>query len=107
MDNRLFAGLKRQRVLFGCLLTGLLLWSGMLPLYAQDGATGSVSGIVRNDQGEPLSGITVVANNLSTHLTAGTMTDTTGLFHFPKLPVSGKYSFTFSGVGFESQTLSG
>ena len=105
MDNRLSAGLKRQGLFFGCLLTGLLLCWGMSPLHAQDAASGGVSGIVRTEQGDPLSGITVIAANLSTHLTAGTMTDTTGLFHFPKLPANGKYSFTFSGVGFESQTL--
>ena len=105
MDNRLSAGLKRQRLFFGCFLTGLLLCWGMSPLHAQDAASGGVSGIVRTEQGDPLSGITVIATNLSTHLTAGTMTDTTGLFHFPKLPANGKYSFTFSGVGFESQTL--
>jgi hypothetical protein len=80
MDNRLSAGLKRQRLFFGCLLTGLLLCWGMSPLHAQDAASGGVSGIVRNEQGDPLSGITVVATNLSTHLTAGTMTDTTSGF---------------------------
>ncbi|WP_431209597.1 hypothetical protein ACQ86N_26035 [Puia sp. P3] len=30
-----------------------------------------------------------------------------GLFNFARLPVKGKYSFTFSGVSFQPQTLSG
>ncbi|HEY4107399.1 SusC/RagA family TonB-linked outer membrane protein [Puia sp.] len=76
-------------------------------LRAQQVGTGSVSGIVRNDQGDPVSGVTVVATNLSTGSSAGTQTDTAGVFRFPKLIASGKYSFVFSSVGFQTQTLSG
>jgi TonB-linked SusC/RagA family outer membrane protein len=73
---------------------------------AQD-RTGSVTGIVRNDQGDPVSGISVIATNASTGLSSGTQTDTAGLFNFTKLPVNGRYNFSFSGVGFQQQTLSG
>jgi len=44
------------------LLTWLLLVCLGYTLQAQD-RTGSVTGIVRNDQGDPLSGVTVLASN--------------------------------------------
>jgi TonB-linked SusC/RagA family outer membrane protein len=106
MDNRLFAAIKRQKLFLGYLLVGLSLCFGVLRLQAQE-TGGSVSGIVRNEQGDPVSGISVIATNLKTGLTAGAQTDSTGLFHFPKLPVGGRYSFSFSGIGFQPQTLSG
>ncbi len=105
MDNKLIAARKRQTFFFGLLLLlGTCL--GLQPLYAQVAASGSVSGLVRNDKGEPVSGITVVATNAATGLKAGTSTDTAGVFRFDKLPATGRYNFTFSSVGFESQTLS-
>jgi TonB-linked SusC/RagA family outer membrane protein len=105
MDNKPIAA-QRGKLFFGLLLIlGVCL--GLQPLRAQDAATGSVSGIVRNDKGESLGGVTVVATNTTTKLTAGTQTDTGGVFKFPKLPSKGHYSFSFSSVGFEAQTLSG
>src|ERR1700743_1053064 len=96
-----------KRLLLGLLFASLIACLGISPLWAQDAGTGSVNGIVRNDRGEPLGGVSVVANNLTTGLSAGTQTDTAGVFHFPKLPSKGRYSFSFSSVGFQSQTLAG
>jgi len=96
-----------KRLLLGLLFASLITCLGICPLWAQDAGSGSVNGIVRNDQGEPLGGVSVVATNLTTGLSAGTQTDTAGLFHFPKLPSKGHYSFSFSSVGFQAQTLSG
>ncbi len=77
------------------------------PLRAQVAATsGSVSGIVRNEKGDPLGGVTVVATSTANGFKAGTTTDPGGEFTFLKLPAVGKYTFSFSSVGFESQTLS-
>ncbi|MEJ8820189.1 SusC/RagA family TonB-linked outer membrane protein [Lacibacter sp. H407] len=69
--------------------------------------TSNVTGIVRSENGEPLANVTVVAKNNSTNLTSGTQTDSSGIFKFSKLPVSGRYSFIFSSIGYEPQTLSG
>jgi len=88
------------------LLTWLLLVCLGYTLQAQD-KTGSVTGIVRNDQGDPVPGVTVLASNSETGLSSGTQTDSAGIFHFTKLPVKGKYSFTFSGVSYQQQTLTG
>jgi TonB-linked SusC/RagA family outer membrane protein len=80
---------------------------GIQPLHAQVTATsGSVTGIVRNDKGDPLAGVTVVATSSVNGFKAGASTDTGGVFTFTKLPAVGKYTFSFSSVGFESQTLS-
>jgi len=72
---------------------------------AQD-RTGSVNGIVRNESGSPVSGVSVIAKNLATGLSAGAQTDSIGIFRFAKLPVTGHYSFSFSSIGYQLQTLS-
>src|ERR1700728_1465813 len=87
------------------LLLGICL--GIQPLHAQVAATsGSVTGIVRNEKGDPLGGVTVVATSSVNGFKAGAATDTGGVFTFTKLPAIGKYTFSFSSVGFEPQTLS-
>jgi TonB-linked SusC/RagA family outer membrane protein len=84
----------------------VLLGFAFLSAQAQE-RTGSVTGIVRNDMGDPLSGISVLATNAETGLSSGTQTDSAGIFHFSKLPVQGRYNFAFTGVGFQQQTLTG
>lgn len=71
--------------------------------YAQD--TGEVSGIVRDENGEPLIGVTVLAENESTGYTTGVATNIQGMFSFSNLPAEGSYSFTFSSIGYETQTI--
>ncbi|MEO6820360.1 MAG: SusC/RagA family TonB-linked outer membrane protein [Ginsengibacter sp.] len=66
-----------------------------------------VKGIVRSEDGQLLPNASVIAKNLSTGFTSGAQTDSAGMFTFFKLPPNGKYSFTFSNVGYEDQTLSG
>ena len=66
-----------------------------------------VKGFVKSETGEAITGATVTVRNLQTDFTAGTQTDSTGFFHFTRLPDGDKYSFVISYVGFETQTLSG
>ena len=66
-----------------------------------------VKGIVTDNSGSPLPGVSVVIRNAKTNFTAGTSTDTSGLFTFSRVSSGGPYSFTFSAIGFETQTLSG
>ncbi|MDO6434931.1 TonB-dependent receptor [Flavitalea sp. BT771] len=101
MRKNLLAVVQRP-MLFAWLLLGCL----SLSVRAQD-RTGGVTGIVRNDQGDPLPGISVLATNSVTGLSSGAQTDTAGIFTFTKLPITGRYNFTFSGVGFQQQTLTG
>ncbi|MCU0363266.1 MAG: carboxypeptidase regulatory-like domain-containing protein, partial [Bacteroidales bacterium] len=86
------------------LLTLILVFS--LPGIAQE-RTSNVSGIVKSESGMALSNVSVIATNSSTNLASGTQTDSNGVFTFLKLPVNGRYSFVFSSIGFETQTLSG
>lgn len=64
-----------------------------------------VTGTVRTDLGELLPNASVVALNEKTKYTAGVMTDTNGVFRFSGLPPEGKYSFSVSFMGFETQRL--
>lgn len=73
---------------------------------AQEKVT-QVTGIVRNQSGIALANVTVIAKNSTSNFTAGTQTDSSGLFTFFKLPLNGKYSFSFSSIGYEPQTLNG
>lgn len=77
---------------------------------AQVSAQGSptvIKGVVRNSTNEPLPGVSVIIRNTSTNFTSGTSTDSSGVFTFSRITSGGPYSFTFSTVGYESQTLSG
>ncbi len=66
-----------------------------------------VKGIVTDINGGPLSGVSVIIKNTKTNVTAGTSTDTSGIFTFSRVFPGGPYSFTFSNVGYQNQTLSG
>ncbi|CAN5815814.1 TonB-dependent receptor [soil metagenome] len=87
----------------------LLLFCTMLnclDLAAQD-KTISLRGLVVDDHNLPATSISVIARNSKNNFTIGTNTDSSGNFSFSKIPIGGPYSFTFSGVGYEEQVLSG
>jgi TonB-linked SusC/RagA family outer membrane protein len=64
-----------------------------------------VTGTVRTDLGDLLPNASVVALNEKTKYTAGVVTDSNGVFRFSGLPPEGKYSFSISYMGFETQRL--
>ncbi|MEJ7826665.1 MAG: TonB-dependent receptor [Segetibacter sp.] len=69
--------------------------------------TSLVKGIVTDNNGEPLAGVSAILRNTKTNFTTGTSTDASGFFTFSRVSAGGPYSFTFSTVGYEDQTLSG
>lgn len=69
--------------------------------------TTGITGIVRNTNGVALENVSVTASNSKNKFSAGTQTDSNGVFRFPKLPSGGNYNFTFSHVGYADQTFSG
>ncbi|MEJ7829303.1 MAG: SusC/RagA family TonB-linked outer membrane protein, partial [Segetibacter sp.] len=71
------------------------------------GNTSVVKGVVQDKNNEPLPGVSVIIKNTKTNFTSGTSTDSSGIFTFPRVTPGGPYSFTFSTVGHETQTLSG
>ncbi|MEJ7738346.1 MAG: TonB-dependent receptor [Chitinophagaceae bacterium] len=99
---------------FNLLKSGVTIFAlGLIPFFmlslglnAQD-KTSLVKGIVQNDDGEPLSGVSVVIRKANDNFTSGTSTDSSGVFTFSRIPAGGPYSFAFSAVGHEPQTISG
>jgi len=75
---------RKVSIAVGAALLLLLATAGTA--WAQ-GSTGSVRGVVKDDQGGPLPGVTVTAS--SSALMTGkstTITDTRGGYRFPSLP---------------------
>ncbi len=75
-------------------------------LFSQE-TTSLVKGIVQTDNDAPLTGVSVFIRNTKNNFTAGASTDSSGIFTFSRVPSGGPYSFTFSAVGYETQTLAG
>jgi len=71
------------------------------PLFSQQ-VTADVTGAVLSEKGEFLEGVTVRAENASSHERYTAVTDGKGVFSFKGLSVEGKYDFTFSMIGYES-----
>ena len=65
----------------------------------------TVAGIVRTTKGDALSNVSVTVRNSHTNFSAGTQTDSNGVFHFAGLESGTGYDFTFSSIGFETQTF--
>ncbi|GAA0544533.1 SusC/RagA family TonB-linked outer membrane protein [Chitinophaga japonensis] len=67
-----------------------------------------VTGIVKSEvSGEALWGVSVTIKNAASNFSASVQTDSSGVFTFSRLPAGPGYTFTFSYIGFETQTLSG
>ncbi len=65
----------------------------------------AVKGLVKNEKGDALHGVTVMAQNKGNKKSASAVTDQRGVFTFPALDAGGSYTFTFSYVGYESKVL--
>ncbi len=63
--------------------------------------------MVQNNNNEPLPGVSIIIRNTKTNVTSGTSTDSSGNFSFSRISSGGPYTFTFSMVGYENQTLTG
>lgn len=66
-----------------------------------------VKGLVQTTGNNPITGVSVIIRNTKNNFTSGTTTDTTGSFSFARIPAGGPYTFIFSAIGYETQTLSG
>src|SRR5262245_13384746 len=73
--------------------------------YAQVGSA-NLTGIVRDDQGNPLPGVGVAAKNTETGLERTDVTDESGTYRIPSLP-PGLYDITASIQGFATQVQKG
>jgi TonB-linked SusC/RagA family outer membrane protein len=94
-----------------CVLLSIAVIYSFVPLLLQAQQShprSDVSGIVKSERtGEALWGVSVTVRNASNNFTASVQTDSMGLFTFSRLPAGPGYTFSFSYVGYEPQTLSG
>jgi len=88
----------------GLLPLHLILWLLPASLRAQQART-SVTGIVKTTRGGTLSNVSVTIKNSLTNFSAGTQTDSNGVFSFSSLQPGNGYEFTFSYIGFETQVI--
>lgn len=84
----------------------LLSFYATLNLSAQPSSS-VIKGVVQSTNNEAIAGVSVILRNTKTNFTSGTSTDSLGGFTFSRISAGGPYSFTFSNVGYETQTLSG
>jgi TonB-linked SusC/RagA family outer membrane protein len=75
-----------------------------LPVQAQEKRSG-IKGLVENEQGEAMEGVTIDMKNEAGDIKRSTVTNKKGLFTFENPGVKGAYVFTFSYVGFVTQVV--
>jgi TonB-dependent starch-binding outer membrane protein SusC len=88
------------------LLWLLIFLSGAFNSTAQT-STGQVTGTVKTESGEFTEQANIQAINIATQASSRTISNAKGVFTFKKLPAGGPYTFIFTSVGFEPETLSG
>src|SRR6187401_1202002 len=95
----------RLVVLLAC---SIALWPAV-PVHAQGVTTGAITGVVSNEQGQPVSGASVIAIHLPSGTSYETTTRADGRFSIPGMRVGGPYSVTVSysgsgGTAFQPKT---
>lgn len=88
-----------------CLFVSFLLLTSTLQLFAQ-GTGGRILGRVADPSGAVLSGAKITATNDATGVSHDVLTNDTGDYVFPELPV-GTYSLTFDLAGFKKAVRHG
>ncbi len=89
--------ISRCLIILGCLLcVGVVLAT----------ETGEIRGIVLDNEGAPLPGVSILAKSPKLQGIRSAVSDIDGFFRFPLLPI-GIYSLTFELSGFENVTYSG
>ncbi|MBN1117226.1 MAG: TonB-dependent receptor [Bacteroidales bacterium] len=71
------------------------------------GTNASVTGFVKDKNGESLIGATILIKNEATGFTSGTVAGTNGSYKFLQLPLGDNYSISCSFVGYGTQKLTG
>src|SRR5262245_58498089 len=71
------------------------------PLYAQPAQTGTISGTIQDSSGGVIPGVTVTITSQDRGFTRSTVTDASGRFVFPAVPI-GSYTAAAALQGFES-----
>lgn len=93
-----------KRLTRSVLIFSICVFLGVITAWAA--ITGSISGVVTDPSGAVVSGVTVVATEISTNIRHTTVTDAKGFYSFPALNV-GQYNVTVSQAGFRDFLESG
>lgn len=94
-----------SKTLWKGMIVGLLTVSPIVTATAQT-FRGSILGMVSDPAGAAVAEATVTVRNVDTGLTRSTITDTTGTFFIPELPI-GTYELTAQKSGFQTATVKG
>ncbi|MGH9325481.1 MAG: carboxypeptidase-like regulatory domain-containing protein, partial [Terriglobia bacterium] len=97
--------LSRHRVLLACCIAAIALLLCVGPATAQL-LQGTIVGNVVDPSKAAVPSATVTAENLSTHFTRTTTTNSAGEYSLPDLP-PGTYAITVSASGFQTYTRTG
>lgn len=98
-----FTVIPDRRMRLGLWILSVCLFPSLL--FAQEKL--NVSGVVLSTSGEPLTGVTVTAKNAATGSVVSSLSKENGAYELVGLTAGAKYSFTFSSVGYEGETLTG
>jgi len=85
------------------LFMSLILLSTFFSVAAQE--PGNVKGVIRNQKGEPLPGVTVGVYNADSVATETTVTNASGEFTLKTLKAGTSYNLRFSSVGYEEKRI--
>lgn len=90
------------------------MWGGLLLLHLLMFATAftqtnpaTATGIVQNETGAPMPGVTVVISSERSAFKKSAQTNTRGAFEFTQLEAAASYTFTFSHIGYAEKTITG
>jgi hypothetical protein len=96
--------LPLSRLLFVCAVVSMMFGVGVSPAWAQTVTTGTISGVVLDQQNKVLPGASVVAVHQPTGTRYETVTSGDGRFQIPNVRVGGPYTVTVSLSAFKAQT---
>lgn len=96
--------MSRGRLLFTAALVAAYSLLAVSPVHAQAVTTGSVSGTVTAESGEPLANVQVQVMNRSTGFSAGVTTGLSGRYTIAGLEVGSNYVINVRRIGYEPQS---
>lgn len=96
--------MSRGRLLFTAAMVAAYSLLAVSPVHAQAVTTGSVSGTVTAESGEPLANVQVQVMNRSTGFSAGVTTGLSGRYTVAGLEVGSNYVINVRRIGYEPQS---